>query len=200
MTPLVAQSHHQRQPQVNEVRHSPIYIGSSSPPSTPEEDRDISTPAPIPASVEVPLRRKPGRPRKVQGDDDKPNIILFVRTAGPTSDRYLPITHLARSQQALLTDSLRNEYAYTVTWWSYMKTSEREYSARVNKRLNKWTKNNRSQPTDINLFAETACGYCCATGRLCARMVVHDGQYKLALFPPPSQDGITVDDAGFWLP
>ena len=53
---------------------------------------------------------------------------------------------------------------------------------------------------DTNLYAETACDYCRAPGRIYARMVLHDGQYKLALFPPPSKDGITVDDANFWPP
>ena len=39
---LQPQRHHQRQPQANKARHSPIHIGSSPPPSTPEEDRDIN--------------------------------------------------------------------------------------------------------------------------------------------------------------
>lgn len=175
-----------------------MHIGSFSPQIMPEEDRDISTPAPIPAPVEELAHRKPRRPRKVQGDDENPEIILFVGSAGPTSDTYLPISDLAQSQQALLTNTLwmyRDKNGY----WVYMKTSQREFSMKVKKCIDKWTGSNRSQPTDMTLYAETACEYCRSTGRTCARIVLHDGQYKLAVFPHHSHEGITIDDAGFWL-
>jgi len=160
----------------------------------PEEDLVISTPAPTSAAFEGSARRKPGRPRKVQGDDDNPEIILFVGKAGHT---YLPLSYLEQSQQILITNTLQL-YHEATGWWVYMRTSQRKISMEMDKCLNKWTMNNRSIRTDLTLYADTACEYCRATGRTCARIILHDGQYKLAVFPHHSQD-TTIDEASFWL-
>ncbi|KAI4674399.1 uncharacterized protein J4E88_008133 [Alternaria novae-zelandiae] len=194
LTPLVAQSHHQRQRQLDEASRSPIHIGSSPPPSTPGEDRGMSTPAPTSAPFEGSARRRPGRPRKVPGDDDKVDLILFVGKAGHT---YLPLSYLEQSQQILITNTLQ-QYRDTRGWWVYMRTSQRKISMEMDKCLNKWTMNNRSTRTDMVLYADSACEYCRATGSTCARMVLHDGQYKLAVFPHHSHD-TTIDEASFWL-
>jgi len=143
-------------------------MGSSSPQIMSEEDPDISPPAPSPAPVEVPALRETRRPRKVQGDDDSPDIILFVGKAEPTSVRCLPVAHLAHSQHILLTYTLRM-YRDITGWWVCIRTSQREISMKVKKCLDKWIMNNRSQPTDMALCADTACEYCRATSHKCAR-------------------------------